>query len=232
MRTKPPAIGRRPASQATCYWTGGSLLCKAACNERRSASQDILSAESACRRGFPPRHGFRVFWTEMKTEKHGIRYAGRTEGDRLAKIPHAMAFSQVRDVLRCRLFLCEPFCRSRSRLWRFSVFLSVHNRRFCCRGTQRNPKGRGNGSHGIVVRPVSPSLWVRTSGLDGANMKRTAEAVERLALGGRAIFVITHDFEFIASCCTRIVRIEEGVVVRDVVVSGDRVAEVREAFFG
>ncbi|HIR02342.1 MAG TPA: ABC transporter ATP-binding protein [Candidatus Aveggerthella stercoripullorum] len=71
-----------------------------------------------------------------------------------------------------------------------------------------------------------------TSGLDGANMKRTAEAVERLALGGRAIFVITHDFEFIASCCTRIVRIEEGVVVRDVVVSGDRAAEVREAFFG
>lgn len=71
-----------------------------------------------------------------------------------------------------------------------------------------------------------------TSGLDGANMKRTAEAVERLALDGRAVFVITHDFEFVLSCCTRVVRIEGGAVVCDVAVSADRAAEVREAFFG
>ena len=100
----------------------------------------------------------------MKTEKHEMGHAGRTEGDRLAKIPHTMAFSQMRDVLLCRLFLREPFCRSRSRLRCFSVFLSVQNRRFCCRGTQRDGV---NGSRD----PFTLSLWIR-------NTEREAQSVK------------------------------------------------------
>lgn len=46
-----------------------------------------------------------------------------------------------------------------------------------------------------------------SSGLDGRNMRRTAELLKTLAAQGTAIIVITHDMELIESCATRICHI-------------------------
>ena len=70
-----------------------------------------------------------------------------------------------------------------------------------------------------------------TSGLDGDSMRRVAGIVRRLAGEGRIVFVITHDYEFALSCCTRAVRIEGGAVAADVPVRPDRAEAVRAAFF-
>ena len=54
-----------------------------------------------------------------------------------------------------------------------------------------------------------------TSGLDLAHMKQVAAQLERLKGMGRTVFVVTHDTEFIQSCCEHIVRLENGRVVQN-----------------
>lgn len=55
-----------------------------------------------------------------------------------------------------------------------------------------------------------------TSGLDAANMRRVAALLRHAAAQGKAVLVITHDEEFIAHGCSRLVRLEEGRVGQDV----------------
>lgn len=54
-----------------------------------------------------------------------------------------------------------------------------------------------------------------SSGLDRHSMIAVAELLQDLALGGRVVFVISHDPELIAACCSRVVGIEKGRVVTD-----------------
>lgn len=54
-----------------------------------------------------------------------------------------------------------------------------------------------------------------TSGLDGKNMRLVAERLRHLAEKGKTIIVITHDTEFIASACTRLVRLNQGRIILD-----------------
>ena len=49
-----------------------------------------------------------------------------------------------------------------------------------------------------------------TSGLDLIHMKETAEAIAGLQKQGVTVLVVTHDPEFILSCCTHILHIEDG----------------------
>lgn len=49
-----------------------------------------------------------------------------------------------------------------------------------------------------------------TSGLDLQHMKSVARVLQMLRGMGKSVFVITHDPEFIAECCTSVVRMEEG----------------------
>lgn len=51
-----------------------------------------------------------------------------------------------------------------------------------------------------------------TSGLDYRHMKQTADLFLHLKKYGKTTFIITHDPEFIAMCCTHILHIEEGEV--------------------
>ena len=46
-----------------------------------------------------------------------------------------------------------------------------------------------------------------TSGLDYDNMIRTGKIVKKLAEEGKIIIIVTHDNEFIANCCNRVVRL-------------------------
>jgi energy-coupling factor transport system ATP-binding protein len=51
-----------------------------------------------------------------------------------------------------------------------------------------------------------------TSGLDLRHMHEVAANIEKLTVLGKTIFVITHDPEFILSCCTYVVHMEEGQI--------------------
>lgn len=52
-----------------------------------------------------------------------------------------------------------------------------------------------------------------TSGLDLRHMKEVARNLRKLAAMGKTLFVITHDPEFILSCCTHLLQIEKGKVI-------------------
>lgn len=49
-----------------------------------------------------------------------------------------------------------------------------------------------------------------TSGLDYDSMTQVSSLMKKLAERGAIVFVVTHDYEFIYSACTRILRLEEG----------------------
>ena len=49
-----------------------------------------------------------------------------------------------------------------------------------------------------------------TSGLDLASCMRVAGLLRELASQGRAVLVVTHDLEFVASACGRVLRLEDG----------------------
>ena len=51
-----------------------------------------------------------------------------------------------------------------------------------------------------------------TSGLDYRNMQRVRAVLDWLRQQGRTVFVITHDFELLASTCDRILHIEAGTI--------------------
>lgn len=52
-----------------------------------------------------------------------------------------------------------------------------------------------------------------TSGLDLRHMKEVAENLHKLAAMGKTLFVITHDPEFILSCCTHLLQFQNGKVI-------------------
>lgn len=54
-----------------------------------------------------------------------------------------------------------------------------------------------------------------TSGLDLIHMKETAEEIRKLVKKGAAVLVVTHDPEFISSCCTHILHMEAGKIVEN-----------------
>lgn len=69
-----------------------------------------------------------------------------------------------------------------------------------------------------------------TSGLDGQSMRRVAATVRDLASGGRAVFVVTHDFELACACCTRVLHVEDGRIACDLPVSDENLPRMRSLF--
>lgn len=69
-----------------------------------------------------------------------------------------------------------------------------------------------------------------TSGLDYENMKRIADILKELAEKGRTIFVITHDYELLLAACTRIIKIENMKITRDIKLTREILPEL-QAFF-
>lgn len=51
-----------------------------------------------------------------------------------------------------------------------------------------------------------------TSGLDLESMLRVTKLIESLSNMGKIIFIITHDYEFIAKSCTRVIQIADGKI--------------------
>ena len=69
-----------------------------------------------------------------------------------------------------------------------------------------------------------------TSGLDFANMCRVVEVLKQLADSGKAVFVITHDFELLARACTRAVLLENGMITDDSPLYAETIKSIKEYF--
>ena len=60
-----------------------------------------------------------------------------------------------------------------------------------------------------------------TSGLDFSHMQATTIELKRLAARGCTVLVVTHDVEFIMSCCTFIVEMQNGIIADSYLLSGN-----------
>jgi ABC-type lipoprotein export system ATPase subunit len=69
-----------------------------------------------------------------------------------------------------------------------------------------------------------------TSGLDLAHMNQVAGEILKLRDMGKTIFIVTHDPEFILSCCDHIVRLEEGRVSENYALDKDTVTGLLQFF--
>lgn len=70
-----------------------------------------------------------------------------------------------------------------------------------------------------------------TSGLDYRHMKEVAGMLTSLRNSGKAVYVITHDPEFICECCTNIIRLEHGDISDCYSMDSTGIKKVRD-FFG
>jgi energy-coupling factor transport system ATP-binding protein len=81
----------------------------------------------------------------------------------------------------------------------------------------------------MVRRPDIIILDEPTSGLDGESMARIGNILHDMAEQGHIIIVATHDYEFIAKACTRVIWIEDGIICQDAPV--DKMTEDMKSFF-
>lgn len=54
-----------------------------------------------------------------------------------------------------------------------------------------------------------------TSGLDYANMEKVKALISQLSKEGKTVFIISHDYEFLANVCTHIIEIGHAQIVDD-----------------
>ena len=69
-----------------------------------------------------------------------------------------------------------------------------------------------------------------TSGLDLAHMKQVAGEILKLRDMGKTVIIVTHDLEFILSCCDHIIRLEKGQVVDNYELNTDTDIRLRQFF--
>ena len=70
-----------------------------------------------------------------------------------------------------------------------------------------------------------------TSGLDFLHMRQVAEGIRMLRDKDRTVFIVTHDLEFIAACCTDILLMEHGRIREQYPLDGEGMGKLKK-FFG
>ncbi|MDR1422892.1 MAG: energy-coupling factor ABC transporter ATP-binding protein [Coriobacteriales bacterium] len=69
-----------------------------------------------------------------------------------------------------------------------------------------------------------------TSGLDYQNMRRVVAVIEQLRAEGKAVFIITHDYELLLAACTRALVLEDGRLKADFPLTKDSIGRIKEIF--
>lgn len=69
-----------------------------------------------------------------------------------------------------------------------------------------------------------------TSGLDYDSMIQVAGLFQTLSKMGKVIFVVTHDYEFLAAACTRVIHLDNGKQQEDYPLSPDNLHRLRDFF--
>ncbi len=65
----------------------------------------------------------------------------------------------------------------------------------------------------LIAEPAILILDEPTSGLDADNMRRMGGLLKEAASHGGVVLVVTHDVEFIHTCCTRVLHMEKGGIL-------------------
>lgn len=66
-----------------------------------------------------------------------------------------------------------------------------------------------------------------TSGLDGENMRNVSNIVKKLKERGKLIFVVSHDIEFLAYTCSRILCMRNGEIIDDFLLNNSTIRRLR-----
>ncbi|MDO4281565.1 MAG: ABC transporter ATP-binding protein [Peptococcaceae bacterium] len=69
-----------------------------------------------------------------------------------------------------------------------------------------------------------------TSGLDYDSMIQVAGLLQRLSKMGKVIFVVTHDYEFLAAACTRVIHLDDGKQQEDYPLLPDNLHRLQNFF--
>lgn len=69
-----------------------------------------------------------------------------------------------------------------------------------------------------------------TSGLDLLHMKLLADEIKKLRDMGKTIFIVTHDLEFILSCCDYIVQLENGKIIQNYPLNAETATQLKQFF--
>lgn len=69
-----------------------------------------------------------------------------------------------------------------------------------------------------------------TSGLDFKHMKEVASLLEELRKRGETVYVITHDFELVADCCTDVIHLENGKIKEQYPIDENGLLKVKKYF--
>ena len=69
-----------------------------------------------------------------------------------------------------------------------------------------------------------------TSGLDYDSMIQVAGLFQALSKMGKVIFVVTHDYEFLAAACTRVIHFDNGKQQEDYPLSPDNLHRLQDFF--
>ena len=71
-----------------------------------------------------------------------------------------------------------------------------------------------------------------TSGLDYGSMIRVRDLFYDLAGLNKLIFVVSHDYEFIGSVCSRIIRLHQGHLIQDFALDDKGISRIQPFFNG
>ena len=70
-----------------------------------------------------------------------------------------------------------------------------------------------------------------TSGLDYDSMRQVSELIKKLAAQGKVLFIVTHDYEFLASTCNRVLHFDNETLTEDYLITPESLKNLW-AFFG
>lgn len=70
-----------------------------------------------------------------------------------------------------------------------------------------------------------------TSGLDYDSMRQVSELIKKLAAQGKVLFIVTHDYEFLASTCNRVLHFDDETLIEDYPITPESLKNLW-AFFG
>ena len=70
-----------------------------------------------------------------------------------------------------------------------------------------------------------------TSGLDYDSMRQVSELIKKLAAQGKVLFIVTHDYEFLASTCNRVLHFDNETLTEDYPITPESLKNLW-AFFG
>lgn len=96
--------------------------------------------------------------------------------------------------------------------------------------SDRHPMSLSSGQKQRVAIAAECEILVfdePTSGLDLQHMEEVASVLQSMTEKGKSVIVITHDHELVVSACSYVIRLENGAVVEQYALDGERLKRLK-----